>query len=162
MLLFICFNCFIFSYLSTFGLMICLLYFSINLCNTQLCRFYFFEFLFWEVLLKKGQWSLFEFNFSSEGVSLVAQLVKNLPAMWETWIRPLGWDDPLEKGKATHSSFLAWEFHGLFSHGVTKSWTRLNDFQLRGIKGWEAVHPNMCTVDLREALLSLSSLVIRV
>jgi len=39
--------------------------------------------------------------------SLVAQLVKNLPAMWETWVRSLGWDDPLEKGKATHSSILA-------------------------------------------------------
>ena len=38
--------------------------------------------------------------------SLVAQLVKNLPAMWETWVRFLGWDDPLEKGKATHSSIL--------------------------------------------------------
>ena len=36
--------------------------------------------------------------------SLVAQLVKNLPAMWETWVRSLGWEDPLEKGKATHSS----------------------------------------------------------
>ena len=40
-------------------------------------------------------------------VSLVAQLVKNLPAMWETWVRSLGWEDPLEKGKATHSSILA-------------------------------------------------------
>ena len=39
--------------------------------------------------------------------ALVAQLVKNLPAMWETWIRSLGWEDPLEKGKATHSSILA-------------------------------------------------------
>ena len=39
---------------------------------------------------------------------LVAQLVKNLPAMWETWIRSLGWEDPLEKGKATHSIILAW------------------------------------------------------
>ena len=36
--------------------------------------------------------------------SLVAQLVKNLPAMWETWVRSLGWRDPLEKGKATPSS----------------------------------------------------------
>ena len=36
------------------------------------------------------------------------QLVKNLPAMQETWVRPLGWEDTLEKGKATHSSFLAW------------------------------------------------------
>ena len=40
--------------------------------------------------------------------SLVAQLVKNLPAMWETWIQSLGWEDTLEKGKATHSSILAW------------------------------------------------------
>ena len=41
-------------------------------------------------------------------VSFVAQLVKNLPAMRETWIRSLGWEDPLEKGKATDSSILAW------------------------------------------------------
>ena len=40
--------------------------------------------------------------------SLVAQLVKSSPAMGETWVRSLGWEDPLEKGKATHSSILAW------------------------------------------------------
>ena len=40
--------------------------------------------------------------------SLVAQMVKDLPAMWETWVRPLGWEDPLEMGMATHSSILAW------------------------------------------------------
>ena len=40
--------------------------------------------------------------------SLVAQLIKNLPAMWETWARSLGWEDSLEKGKATHSSILSW------------------------------------------------------
>ena len=39
--------------------------------------------------------------------SLVAQLVKNPPAMWETRVQSLGWEDPLEKGKATHSSILA-------------------------------------------------------
>ena len=39
--------------------------------------------------------------------SLMAQLGKNLPAMWETWARSLGLEDPLEKGKATHSSILA-------------------------------------------------------
>ena len=44
----------------------------------------------------------------------MAQLVKNLPAMWETWVRSLGWEDPLEKGKATHSSILPGEFHGLY------------------------------------------------
>ena len=38
--------------------------------------------------------------------SLVAQLVKNPPAMWETWVQSLGWEDPLEKGKSTHSSIL--------------------------------------------------------
>ena len=56
-------------------------------------------------------------RFAGEGIgyplqyswaSLVAQLVKNPPAMWETWVRFLGWEDPLEKGKATHSSILAW------------------------------------------------------
>ena len=40
--------------------------------------------------------------------SLVAQLVKNPPAMQETWVQSLGWEDPLEKGKATHASILAW------------------------------------------------------
>ena len=38
----------------------------------------------------------------------VAQLVKNLPAMLDTWVRSMVWEDPLEKGKATHSSFLTW------------------------------------------------------
>ena len=36
-------------------------------------------------------------------------MVKNLPAMWDTWVLPLGQEDPLEKGKATHSSFLIWK-----------------------------------------------------
>ena len=39
--------------------------------------------------------------------SLVAQLVMNLPAMWETWVQSLGWEDPLEKGKAIYSNILA-------------------------------------------------------
>ena len=43
-----------------------------------------------------------------EWASLVAQLVKNPPVMQETWVQSLGWEDPLEKGKATHSSILAW------------------------------------------------------
>ena len=42
------------------------------------------------------------------GPSLMAQTVKNLPAMQKTWVRSLGWEDPLEKGMTTHSSFLAW------------------------------------------------------
>ena len=52
-------------------------------------------------------------------VSLVDQVVKNLPAVWETWVRSLGWEDPLEKGKAIHSSILAWRI----PRTVTKSRT---------------------------------------
>ena len=48
----------------------------------------------------------------SSWASLLAQLVKNLPAMWETWVPSLGWGDPLEKGKATHSRILAWRIPG--------------------------------------------------
>ena len=55
--------------------------------------------------------------------SLVAQLVKNLPAMWETWVQSLGWEDPLEKGKATPSSILAWTIPNCIVHGVPKSRT---------------------------------------
>ena len=40
---------------------------------------------------------------------LVAQMVKNLPAVQETWVQPLGWKDPQEKGRATHSNILAWK-----------------------------------------------------
>ena len=47
--------------------------------------------------------------------SLATQMVKNLPAIWETHVRPLNWEDPLEKGKATHSSTLPGEFPGLYS-----------------------------------------------
>ena len=50
--------------------------------------------------------------------SLVALLVKNLPSMWETWVQSLGWEDSLEKEKATHSSILAGEFNGLYSPWV--------------------------------------------
>ena len=41
--------------------------------------------------------------------SLVAQLVKNLPALMETWVQSLGWEDTLEKGKSIHASILAWK-----------------------------------------------------
>ena len=47
--------------------------------------------------------------------SLVTQLVKNPPAVRETWVLSLGWEDALEKGMAPHSSILAWEFHGPYS-----------------------------------------------
>ena len=65
--------------------------------------------------------------------SLVAETVKTLPAMWETWVQSLGWEDPLQEGMATHSSILAWRIpmdrgtRRAIAHGVAKSRTRLND-----------------------------------
>ena len=65
--------------------------------------------------------------------SLVAQMVKNLPTVWKTWVRSLGWEGPLEEGMATYSSILAWRIsmdRGAWRatvHGVTKSWTQLSD-----------------------------------
>ena len=58
----------------------------------------------------------------------MAQLVKNPPAMWETWVRSLGWEDALEKGKATHSSILAWRMPWTVVHEVAESRTQLGDF----------------------------------
>ena len=61
--------------------------------------------------------------------SLVAQMVKNLPAMWEAWVRSLSWEDTLEEDMTTHSSILAWKIpkdRGAWwavVHGVTKSQT---------------------------------------
>ena len=61
--------------------------------------------------------------------SLVAQLIKSLPSIWETWVLSLGWEDPLEKGTATHSSILAQRIpmdRGAWQatvHGVAESWT---------------------------------------
>ena len=65
--------------------------------------------------------------------SMVSRMVKNLPARQETWVRFLGWEDPLEKGMATHSRILSWRFpidRGPWwstVHGVTKRLTQLSD-----------------------------------
>ena len=72
------------------------------------------------------------FNFDEVEASLMAQTVKNLPAMLESWVQSLGWEDPLEEEMATHSSILAWripwteEPGGLQSMGL-QSWTWLSD-----------------------------------
>ena len=61
--------------------------------------------------------------------SLVAQMVKNTPAMWDTWVRSLDWEDPLEEDMAIHSIIFAWRIpmvRGAWQapvHGVAKSWT---------------------------------------
>ena len=72
----------------------------------------------------------------------MAQTVKRLSTMWETWVPSLGREDPLEKEMATHSSILAWripwmeELGGLHTvHGVTKSQTRLSDFTSLSLSG---------------------------
>ena len=63
------------------------------------------------------------------GVSLVAQMVKNLPAMWDTQVQSLGLEEPLEKGMATHFSIPAWrttwteEVGGLYSMGLQRVMT---------------------------------------
>ena len=62
--------------------------------ENQLCKSCFFSVLFAKIYIYF--WA-----------SLIAQMVKNPPAMWETWVRSLGWEDPPEEGMATHSSILA-------------------------------------------------------
>ena len=68
--------------------------------------------------------------------SLAAQTAKNSPAMQETWVQYLGWEDPLEEGMATHSSILVWRIpkgRGTWQaivHGVAKSWTRLEKLSM--------------------------------
>ena len=78
--------------------------------------------------------SVLVFAMQLMGSSLVAQRLKRLPSMQDTWVRSLGWEDPLEEGMATHSSILSYlkNPHGQRSlaaivHGVTKSQTRLSD-----------------------------------
>ena len=74
---------------------------------------------------------LFMISFAMQRASLMAQLVKNLPAMWETWVRSLGWEDPLEEGPAPLFPCSGMENSmDCVVNGVTKSRTRLSDFHL--------------------------------
>ena len=96
----------------------------------------------------------------------MAQTVKNLPAMQETWVQSLGWEDLLKKEKATHSSILAWRIPWtVWSMGVTKSQTQLSDFYIR----LQVDHPifpptfrsndnPQCVDDTHDPLLSCSLL----
>ena len=68
------------------------------------------------------------YPFQKSWASLVAQLEKNPLAMQETWVRSVGWEDSLEKGKATHSSIGLVNSMDCIDHGVAKSHTRLSDF----------------------------------
>ena len=97
-------------------------------CFTILCWFlpYINMNLLWHCFNRHQ----FQFLFLKPGKAyLVTQMVKNLPAMQETWVRSLGWEDSLEEGMATHSSILAWKIpmdRGAWwatVHGVAKSLT---------------------------------------
>ena len=79
---------------------------------------------------QNGVWCRVDFKqLHAQWASLVAQMVKDLPAVQETWARSLGWEDPLGEGMATRSSFLAWRIpmdRGAWwatVHEVAKSWT---------------------------------------
>ena len=80
-------------------------------------------------------------SLSSESTSLVAQTVKCLPTMQETWVQSLGWEDPLEKEMATDSSTLAWKIPWMEEPGRLQSMgsqsrTRLSDFTLSSQIFW--------------------------
>ena len=60
---------------------------------------------------KEKERKIFGPHFLFQRAPLVAQMVKNLPAMWEIWVQSLGWEDLLEKGMATHSGILTWRIH---------------------------------------------------
>ena len=91
-------------------------------------------------------WKIFEYMLII-WASLVAQLVKNLPAMWETWVQFLGSEDPLEKGTSTHSSILAWRIPWIcIVHAVTESQTWLTDFNFQ-----------FSSFNLKEAVNEISS-----
>ena len=98
---------------------------------------------------------LVEFQSKFSSLGLVAQLVKNLPAIRETWVQSLGWEDFLEEGKATHSSILAWRIpwtvQSMGSQRVGHDWatfTSLFTFHCLGngqtvcLSSWTVSHPN--------------------
>ena len=66
---------------------------------------------------------------NDESAPLVAQMVRNPPAMWETWLQSLGWEDPLEKRKVTLPYSGLENFTDCVVHGAAKSWTLLCNFQ---------------------------------
>ena len=86
-----------------------------------------------ESSIHRGAWRATTSGLSILGASLGAQMVKNPPAMWETWVQSLGWEDPLEEGMATHFTILAWRIpmdRGAWRatvHGAAKSWIQLSN-----------------------------------
>ena len=96
----------------------------------------------------------------SSWASLVVQLVKNLPAMWETCVRSLGWEDPAEKGKVTHSSILAWRIPWTVLSMGLKRVRRLSIFHFRVLNGSTGISSHslvLLTALLPKAHLALYS-----
>ena len=84
------------------------------------------------IILSDVYWTLIYGRWASP----VAQLVKNPPAMWETWVRSLGWEDPLENGKSTLPTPVFWPGDCIV-HGVAKSRTQLSDFRFTSLHLWK-------------------------
>ena len=73
------------------------------------------------IIMSSNHNILIRMSFTSSRASLVAQLVKNQPEMWEAWLRSLGWEDPLEDEMATHYSILVWRIPGTEEPGRLQS-----------------------------------------
>ena len=80
--------------------------------------------------------TIFSHNFTLLWASIVAQLVKNPPAMQETWVQSLRWEDPLEKGKAIHSSILAWRIPWTQSLGSQRGGHHWSTFTYSSLLGY--------------------------
>ena len=86
--------------------------------------------------------------------SLVARMVKNLPAMWKTWVQSLGWEDSLEEGMATHSSILAWQA----TQSIRSQ--RVRTEQLSAVQHWKSTKDTgiSITPPLRESTVNIQVL----
>ena len=93
--------------------------------------------------------------------SLVAQLVKKPPATQETWVQSLGWEEPLEKGKATHSSILAWRIpwtmQSMGSQRVGHNWATFISFHFFATP-WTAARQASLSFSISQSLLKLMSI----
>ena len=96
---------------------------GMNTAGLQMCA----------VFIKNLYCTYFKLKSGFNQVRILAQMVNNLPAMWETWVQSLGWEDPLEEGMATHSGILGWRIpmdRGAWQatvHRVAKSGTLASD-----------------------------------
>ena len=86
----------------------------------------------------------------------MAHLVKNPPAMWETWVQSQGWEDTLEKGKATHSSIMAWRIPGQYSPWSVKvrhDWVIFTEFISKDIYGSLITYIHEFIIDYAEYIM---------